>query len=75
MSFAKFSKPHPDVLLLLTETYEEWRALALARGSNTIKVATDDEDALEALLLALLLSRRQPLDIVFDRRVRISRTP
>ena len=46
-----------------------------ARGSNTIKVTTDDEDDLEALLLALLLSRRRPLDIVFDRRARILRTP
>lgn len=40
-----------------------------------IQVATDNEDVLEALLLALLLSRRRPLDIVFDRRARISRTP
>jgi len=64
--FEVATRSDPDVPALLAETCQEWRDLVLETSAlwSTIKVVTDDEDALEALRLALLLSRNQPLDIV-----------
>ena len=64
--FEAATRSDPDLPALLTETCQQWRALALETPGlwSNNKVAFDDEDALEALPLALLLSRNLPLDIV-----------